>query len=114
MKTRLVLRPGDKGTKKVLNEFGERLYCVRYRYDEVGRRRIKTAEIILEEVAWEPPHHPRYDSVRVRIRLGRAERELQCQVKEAGGQWKPHALEWELELKQVRRLGLEGRIVREG
>ena len=58
MKTRLVLKPGDKGTKKVVREFGERLICVRYRYDEEGRRRLKTAEVILEDVPWEPTRPP--------------------------------------------------------
>jgi len=33
METRVFLRPGDKGTRKLAARFGKRLICVRYRYD---------------------------------------------------------------------------------
>jgi hypothetical protein len=33
METRLTLRPGMPGTKKLVARFGERLVCVRYLYD---------------------------------------------------------------------------------
>src|SRR5664280_1830410 len=38
------LKPGRKGTRKLLREFGPRLVCVRYRYDERKRTRTKTVE----------------------------------------------------------------------
>jgi len=31
---RLILRPGQNGTKKLLEKYGDRLVSVRYRYDE--------------------------------------------------------------------------------
>src|SRR5712691_11889163 len=52
MEIRLTLRPGMSGTKKVLARYGERLVCVRYRYDRATGRRVKTAELIVEDVAW--------------------------------------------------------------
>jgi hypothetical protein len=33
MITRLKLKPRQKGTKKLLSEYGDALVCVRYRYD---------------------------------------------------------------------------------
>jgi hypothetical protein len=39
MITRLKLKPGQKGTKKLLAEHGEALVCVRYRYDKELRVR---------------------------------------------------------------------------
>lgn len=42
--TRLKLKPGQKGTKKLLAEHGDALVCVRYRYDEASRTRTKTVE----------------------------------------------------------------------
>ncbi|MEK6246087.1 MAG: hypothetical protein AABM33_16510 [Pseudomonadota bacterium] len=33
METRLTLRPGQDGTKKLLQRFGKRLVAVRYLYD---------------------------------------------------------------------------------
>ena len=54
METRLTLRPGMPGTKKLVARFGERLICVRYLYDPQTRRRLKTVELVVEAVEWEP------------------------------------------------------------
>ena len=42
------------GTKKLVARFGERLVCVRYLYDPQTRRRLKTVELVIETVEWEP------------------------------------------------------------
>ncbi len=52
MEIRLTLRPGMAGTKKLLARYGERLLCVRYRYDSATGRRVKTAELIVQDIAW--------------------------------------------------------------
>jgi hypothetical protein len=49
MQPRRTLTPGQKGAKKILERYGERLVCVRYRYDERRRKRFTTIEIIVEE-----------------------------------------------------------------
>ena len=38
--------------RPLTGRYGERLLCVRYRYDEQGRKRLKTVKLIEEEVAW--------------------------------------------------------------
>jgi len=48
MLTRLKLKPGPKGTKRLVAEHGDALVCVRYRYDEASSTRIKTVELIVE------------------------------------------------------------------
>jgi hypothetical protein len=48
MITRLKLKPGQKGTKSLVEKYGDDLVCVRYRYDNASRTRIKTVELILE------------------------------------------------------------------
>ena len=48
MITRLKLKPGQKGTKALAEKYGDNLVCVRYRYDEASRIRIKTVELIVE------------------------------------------------------------------
>ncbi|WP_322512865.1 hypothetical protein [Chloroflexus sp.] len=55
MRTRLKLKPGQRGTKKLQAMYGDRLVCVRYRYDAEHGRRLKTIELIVEEKAWLPP-----------------------------------------------------------
>jgi hypothetical protein len=44
MITRLKLKPGQKGTNALSKKYGDALICVRYRYDEASRTRIKTVE----------------------------------------------------------------------
>src|SRR5260221_6007040 len=77
MEIRLTLRPGMAGTKKLLARYSERLVCVRYRYDRATGRRIKTAELILQDVAWtgsvrKPPRND-HDLVGGRIDWNKSE-----------------------------------------
>ncbi len=58
MKTRLILKPGQKGTGRLVNIYGDRLICVRYRYDEKRRKRLKTVELLVEETDWNPDKKP--------------------------------------------------------
>jgi len=52
MEIRLTLRPGMPGTKRLVARYGERLVCVRYLYDEIRSRRLKTVERVIEETPW--------------------------------------------------------------
>ena len=52
--TRLSLKVGDKGTLKEYEKFGDALLCVRYRYNRERQRRVKTVEIVVEEIPWRP------------------------------------------------------------
>ncbi len=54
MRTRLKLNPGQRGTKQLVEQYGDQLVCVRYRYDETCMRRYKTVELIIDESDWEP------------------------------------------------------------
>jgi hypothetical protein len=44
MDIRLTRRPGQPGTKKFVERYGERLVCVRYRYDAAGNWRTSLLE----------------------------------------------------------------------
>ena len=54
MRVLLHLKPGQKGTKKLCAQYGDRLICVRYRYNVQCKKRFKPVELIVEERAWEP------------------------------------------------------------
>lgn len=54
MKSRLNLKPGQRGTKKLVEQYGKSLLYVRYRYDEDRGVRLKTLEIVVEEKPWQP------------------------------------------------------------
>ncbi len=104
------LAPGQKGTKKLHEQFGDRLLCVRYRYDDLLQKRFKTVELIVEEAAWIPPSAPFAANTIVGLRVELAEAELQRKVKQAGGKWNPARRLWEIRYDQAVKLGLKGRI----
>jgi hypothetical protein len=47
-KTKASLAPGQKGTLKMYEKYGDDLYCVRYRYNRELGIRIKTVELIVD------------------------------------------------------------------
>ena len=108
MQVRSTLIPGQKGTKKFLERYGEQLVCVRYRYDEQRRKRFTTIEIIVEESAWSPPEKPEIVGLRVEFK----ETELQRRVKQAGAKWNSAMRVWEIQYDQALALGLKKRIVK--
>lgn len=112
METRLSLTPGQNGTKNLVRQYGDRLVCVRYRYDAQRGKRYKTVELIVEETDWQPRNRPsvRHADDMVGIRIGYGEAELREKVKQAGGIWRPKQRLWELRYDQVRALGLTARI----
>jgi hypothetical protein len=113
MRTRLHLKPGQKSTKQLFAQYGDRLVCVRYRYDARRKTRFKTVELIVAQRDWNPPAPRVADGALVGVRVGFAEVELRHRVKQAGGNWNPSRKAWELRHAHVLALKLEARIVKE-
>jgi len=110
---RLNLRPGQKGTRRLLAKYGDRLVCVRYRYDPARKRRFKTVEIIVDERAW-VPHRARFtDDQIVGLRVAYDEVEIRERVKHAGGTWDRPRRVWRLAYGEAVALGLGERLVAE-
>jgi len=84
-RVRLHLKPGQKGTKQLLAQYGDRLLCVRYRYDAQLKKRFKTVELVIAERDWEPPR-PRFthDQI-VAFQVAFADVAVRTLVKQAGG-----------------------------
>ena len=94
MKTRLNLKPGQPGTKRLVEKYGDSLLCVRFKYDEESRQRLKTVELIVERTEWTPPA-PRYSAdTLVPLRIEAADMPLRLQAKAAGGRWNPERKLW--------------------
>jgi hypothetical protein len=122
MEIRTVRRPGEKGTQKLVKQYGERMVCIRYRYDPARKKRFKTVELIVDEDSWEPPpphphesRHPqpaprRFYTQRVGVRVAYHEADLRRQIKAVGGTWDPSRRLWFVPEEHVRRLGLAARI----
>ena len=111
-RVRLHLKPGQKGTKQLLAQYGDRLICVRYRYDAQRKKRLKTVELLVAERDWEP--RPRFaDDQIVGLRVAFGDVAVRTQVKQAGGTWNPERRVWQLRYDRVVALGLNSRIVDE-
>ena len=112
-RVRLHLKPGQKGTKQLLAQYGDRLICVRYRYDAQRKKRFKTVELLVAERDWEPPR-PRFahDQI-VGLRVAFADVAVRERVKQVGGTWNPERRVWQLRYDRVVALGLNSRIVDE-
>jgi hypothetical protein len=85
VKTRLILKPGQRGTKNLTSKYGDDLVCVRFRYDAATRQRIKTVELIIERTAWEPPPEKLTTDTVVAVRIAGYETELRKKVKALAG-----------------------------
>ncbi len=110
MRTGSKLRPGERGTKKLVAQYGDRLVAVRYRYDEERSWRLKTVELIVEEGPWSPTARKMKGATIVEVRVGVGEVELQRKVKRAGGRWNAEKRLWEIRYDRAVELGLKGRM----
>ncbi len=107
-RTRLSLRPGQRGTKKLHKEYGDRLICVRYRYDESRSRRLKTIELVVEEAPWWPEARSPEGKEVVDVQVQWQETELRDALKDAGGRWNPKKRAWQGPVRPDRGPGLGG------
>ena len=110
MKTRLILKPGQKGTKRLTDKYGDALVCVRFRYDAESRQRLKTVELIVERADWTPPA-PKYSAdTLVPVRIEGYEKELRAQAKAAGARWNPEKQLWFVQYGKIAGTILEKHI----
>ena len=107
------LKPGQNGTQRLVNQFGDALLCVRYRYDELNDENITTVEIIVDR-------RPRDRNLRFRdtdtvaVSVHFTEKELRDRLKAAGGRWDPGEKVWRVLYGSIRHdPALVGRIERE-
>lgn len=107
LRTKRTLLPGKPGTKRWVEQYGEKLVCVRYRYDPERHIKVTTVELVAEHRIWEknPRKIPGHKRVAIR------EVELGKQVKAAGGRWNREKKVWEVAYQQVIALGLTERMI---
>ena len=82
--------------------------CIRYRYDEPRRKRLKTVELIVDEIDWEPGGTKMRGETLVGLRVDWLDLELSDRVKTAGARWDPARRLWKPRYDRVVVLGLEG------
>jgi hypothetical protein len=94
LKTRLILKPGQRGTKSLAKKYGEALLCVRFRYDAKLRQRLKTVELVIERAEWTPPPQRYAADTLVPLRIEASDMPMRLQAKAAGGRWNPEKQLW--------------------
>ncbi len=94
MIARVKLKPGQNGTKRLVQEYGKALVCVRYRYDPVEGKQYKTVEIVVSERPWTPPPAKYAASDLVALHVSFEEKSLQERVKSLGGKWDRQRKAW--------------------
>jgi hypothetical protein len=113
MKSYAHLKPGQKGTRRLVERYGAALLCVRYRYDEKRGVRLKTVEIVVEEKQCTVSLRYR-DTDIVSVMVPYAEKALRETLKAEGGRWDPEGKLWRVHYGAIRgNAGLVERIVRE-
>jgi hypothetical protein len=84
-----------------LEQYGNRLLCVRYRYDEKRQVRMKTVEIIVDERPG--TKHLRYrEQDIVAVMVPYTEKALRERLKAAGGRWNPEEKLWMVRFGAIR------------
>ena len=113
MKTIKVIQPGEPGTKKLAQRYGNKLICVRYRHDPLNGRKLKTIELVIEE------HECQANSEKIpmnkimHIKIAFEETQLRNRVKGMGGRWNPNLKAWQLPYGIVLKMKLEERIIKD-
>lgn len=113
MKTQTHLKPGQNGTKRLLEKYGESLLCVRYRFDEKRGVRLKTVEIVVEEKPSKPGFRYR-DEDMVSVIAAFTEKALREKLKSIGARWNPEVKLWRVPYGSIRgNAELEERILKD-
>jgi hypothetical protein len=111
MITRLKLKPGQRGTKALLEEYGDALVCVRYRYNAESRTRIKTVELIVETKQLPAAKRIIKDSDIVLVQIAYGQRDLGRQIRTLGGTWDPAIKLWSVPYGKIKGTELEKHIL---
>ena len=109
--TKTIRKPGQKGTKRLLQIYGDDLICVRYKYDYKNKKKYKTIELKTEEHAWEPSQYDPFVHKRVYVRVLPYEKKMRAEIKISGGIWNSEKKLWKIPMRVVWELNLEDRIV---
>lgn len=107
MKVYAHLKPGQKGTRRLTEQYGERLLCVRYRYDSLHGVKLKTVELIIDECPLGKPRFKNDEPVALRVAYDEAE--LRALLRRLRAKWDTQ--QWFALYGLVRGTVLEERIV---
>lgn len=99
------LVPGQAGTLRLVEQYGDALVCVRHRHDEHELYRWTTVELVVDQQPIRGGSDPY-----LWVRIARDEHDLQKAVRQTGGRCSPTGDDWQVRRSVVRTLGLGHRV----
>ena len=91
-----------------MEQYGDRLLCVRYRFDETRGMKIKTVELIVDERPLTTPRFRNDDLVPIAVAYG--EKELREQLRALRARWDAERKLWYVRYGLIRGTPLEKRL----
>jgi len=104
----VTLRPGTRGTIRLVQKYGAQLMFVRYRYMTAIQTRYKTVELIVDEKPWVPQNTP---IEFLSLYIEEDEEDVKQCVQLHGGRWDEERHLWVLPTYKVHMLGMEHRVI---
>ncbi|MCQ3829807.1 hypothetical protein HXX02_10155 [Microbulbifer elongatus] len=113
------IKPGDDGSKRYHEKYGEQLCAVRYRRSPCKKTVYTTIEIIVaQREAFQQGQHKRtssphltHSSEWVAVKVAYDETELRAAVRRMGGRWSNQAKAWVVKRSMAIRRNIGHRIV---
>lgn len=99
------MQPGDRGTIRLMRQYGDPLVCVRYRTSGTGEERLTTVELVVERAVI----RKRTDEI-VSFKIKNSEAGLRREAMRRGARFDPKTRLWKLPRHEVLSLGLRHRI----
>ena len=97
-----------------MEQYGDALVCVRYRYDEASRTRIKTVELIVDKKELTQSRKQQQkieDRTVVPVRIEYGEKQLGKIARSAGGKWNPEVKLWYIQYGNIKGTELEKHMI---
>ncbi len=95
----------------MLEKHGSDLVCVRYRYDEASRTRIKTVELIVEKKELPTARQKIADEALVPVRIAYGAKDLGKMARSAGGRWESDVKLWYIRYGNIKGTELEKHMI---
>ncbi|MBN8429366.1 hypothetical protein JF535_00750 [Microbulbifer salipaludis] len=110
------IRPGDDGSKRYHDKYGDQLCAVRYRRSPCKNTVYTTVEIIVaQREAYRnkntKPTSPQNPTEWVALKIAYDEVELRAEVRKIGGRWSRTAKAWVVKRSMAERRNMAHRIV---
>lgn len=99
------MQPGERGTIRLMHEYGDQLVCVRYRASGTGEERLTTVELIIDRAVI----RKRWDEI-VSFKIKDDEAKLRREALRRGAWFDAKTKLWKLPRHAVLGLGLRHRI----